>query len=426
MHLEKKTSASFLVAALVLFVTSFYSMVVQATPAFARQMGVNCMACHNQSVPMLNAFGRTFKASGYTMVGGDKSMIEGGSLGFGLPLAINAGVGIKAQYLSSDAVNKRDVLSIPSGSSIMVGGRIGENAGVHTLWNGDGLVHTQIHFSRPMSGGDRFGVALAGSLGHGAFIATEGYNTGLHKELQIFDNSALSNAAQASGIGLAKGPTTTVTAYYNGNGLSLSGGARVLGYNSTFTNGGLDIDGSLGYVFRVAYDLPAMGGWNGTIGAYGVGGTTTGTTSKLLENTNSPLLNAPWANGVNDHDVDSNGLDMQFQGQLAGLDTQVILNHVASYELKISNPVNGMTMVDMDTSATSLQAQTMLNSAWGVRYGAMQFENNKNSMADYDTYTLGLNYNYADNIRFSAEYTNVSPDMGDSYYEALLTTIIGF
>ena len=42
----------------------------QATSAFARQMEMNCMGCHNQQIPMLNSFGRAFKLSSYTMTSG--------------------------------------------------------------------------------------------------------------------------------------------------------------------------------------------------------------------------------------------------------------------------------------------------------------------------------------------------------------------
>lgn len=38
---------------------------VQAVPSFARQMNLQCIACHT-SFPMLNQFGRTFKLTGYT------------------------------------------------------------------------------------------------------------------------------------------------------------------------------------------------------------------------------------------------------------------------------------------------------------------------------------------------------------------------
>lgn len=51
-------------AALALFLPT----VSQALPIFARQTGNNCVACHaGGQFPELTAYGRNFKATGYTM-----------------------------------------------------------------------------------------------------------------------------------------------------------------------------------------------------------------------------------------------------------------------------------------------------------------------------------------------------------------------
>src|ERR1019366_3130639 len=39
-----------------------------AIPAFARQVGVACSACHAQHFPVLNEDGRAFKAGGFTLM----------------------------------------------------------------------------------------------------------------------------------------------------------------------------------------------------------------------------------------------------------------------------------------------------------------------------------------------------------------------
>lgn len=44
-----------------------------AVPSFARQTGLQCNACHT-AYPQLNAFGREFKANGYSFGGGDSPM----------------------------------------------------------------------------------------------------------------------------------------------------------------------------------------------------------------------------------------------------------------------------------------------------------------------------------------------------------------
>jgi len=67
----------------------------KAIPAFARQTGMACSTCHFQHFPALNAFGRYFKAGGYTMVGG-QSMVEGDMLS--LPSTLNASIVLKLRY----------------------------------------------------------------------------------------------------------------------------------------------------------------------------------------------------------------------------------------------------------------------------------------------------------------------------------------
>jgi hypothetical protein len=50
-----------------------------AVPVFARQTGMACSACHFAHFPLLNPFGRSFKASGYTLMG-SQGQVEGEDL----------------------------------------------------------------------------------------------------------------------------------------------------------------------------------------------------------------------------------------------------------------------------------------------------------------------------------------------------------
>ncbi|MEK6538636.1 MAG: hypothetical protein AABZ46_05880, partial [Nitrospirota bacterium] len=83
--------------ALVFIITAFILSAhdAEAVPAFARQTGLSCSTCHFQHFPALNAFGRSFKAGGYTMVGG-QSMIEGDMLS--VPSVLNASMVMKLRY----------------------------------------------------------------------------------------------------------------------------------------------------------------------------------------------------------------------------------------------------------------------------------------------------------------------------------------
>jgi hypothetical protein len=75
--------------------TAAFAPEASALPAFARQTGMACNACHAQHFPVLNGFGRSFKASGYTMMGA-QGKIEGENLS--LPDTLNAAILLKYRY----------------------------------------------------------------------------------------------------------------------------------------------------------------------------------------------------------------------------------------------------------------------------------------------------------------------------------------
>ncbi len=66
-----------------------------AIPAFARQTGMACNACHQTHFPVLNGFGRAFKAGGYTMMGAQEK-VEGEHLS--IPATLNAALLLKYRY----------------------------------------------------------------------------------------------------------------------------------------------------------------------------------------------------------------------------------------------------------------------------------------------------------------------------------------
>jgi len=109
-----------------------------AVPAFARQTGMACTACHAQHFPILNSFGRAFKAAGYTMMGA-QGKVEGEHLS--IPDTLNASIIMKVRYQDNDstapvtASNTR-VQSRGEGQwqffdefALIFGGRVAENVG---------------------------------------------------------------------------------------------------------------------------------------------------------------------------------------------------------------------------------------------------------------------------------------------------------
>lgn len=107
-----------------------------ALPAFARQTGMTCFTCHQQHFPVLNSFGRAFKASGYTIMG-TQGVIEGEHLS--LPNTLNAAILLKARYQKDNGpVSAPGQPNTPSDGmvqfgdelSLFFGGRVAENIGV--------------------------------------------------------------------------------------------------------------------------------------------------------------------------------------------------------------------------------------------------------------------------------------------------------
>ncbi|TLU88038.1 MAG: hypothetical protein FDX21_01515 [Chlorobium sp.] len=103
---------------------------VSATPAFSRQTGQSCAACHFQRYPLLNAYGRSFKANGYTQTGKQET-IEDNSLS--LPVTLNAAVVTKLRYVKTNGVSTDGTnggeFNMPDEASLFLAGRVAKNIG---------------------------------------------------------------------------------------------------------------------------------------------------------------------------------------------------------------------------------------------------------------------------------------------------------
>lgn len=111
-----------------------------ALPAFARQTGMACSACHQQHFPVLNKFGQIFKAGGYTMIGA-QGKVEGDHLA--IPDTLNGALLLKLRYQNQkngDKGIKDGMGTVLDGTgdgqwqfgdelSLFFGGRVAENVG---------------------------------------------------------------------------------------------------------------------------------------------------------------------------------------------------------------------------------------------------------------------------------------------------------
>lgn len=119
----------------------------EAIPAFARQTGMPCAACHYQHFPVLNAFGRAFKEAGFTTIGANQKLEVDNLSSDSLSLPVNLNAAIET-YLSYDKTNgapggstptsknnNDGSLQIPSSTSVFFGGRVGEHIGFEAELN---------------------------------------------------------------------------------------------------------------------------------------------------------------------------------------------------------------------------------------------------------------------------------------------------
>ncbi len=113
-----------------------------ALPAFSRQMGVSCSACHSQSgYPALNRFGRSFKASGYTMVGTQATIKDSEKDKF-MSLTGMLNMSLMANFGITKSNSSSAVLNIPNEASVFVGGRIANGVGTFTEMGYDAQTST--------------------------------------------------------------------------------------------------------------------------------------------------------------------------------------------------------------------------------------------------------------------------------------------
>jgi len=104
-----------------------------AIPAFARQTGLACKACHFQHFPLLNSFGRAFKSSGFTMMGA-QAKVEDEHLSIPATLNMSGLTTIGYQKQSNNvAASNQYLLPVSGGElSLFFGGHISDFAGFLT------------------------------------------------------------------------------------------------------------------------------------------------------------------------------------------------------------------------------------------------------------------------------------------------------
>lgn len=189
-------------ASSVLISAAIWAPQAQAIPAFARQVGMACTACHQQHFPALNSFGRQFKENGYTLIGAQEKIEEPKMLS--LPVVLNGALVGYMQYqktsgsttavlptpLTPTSKSTNDgQTQIPQQVSLFLAGRVGEHAGFESEINlagagtetagstGVGLIRIKVPMVYEV-GGVNSGIIPFSTQGLGVADSFEVLNTG--------------------------------------------------------------------------------------------------------------------------------------------------------------------------------------------------------------------------------------------------------
>lgn len=381
-----------------------------AVPAFARQMGVECSSCHFKQFPLLNAFGRAFKAGGFIM--GGQSLIEGNKLS--LPTTLNASLVTKVRYqkTNGDSDPKKGTdkgeLQFPDEAALLIGGRAAEHVGFLLEFatfgaadtgsgdvtgtkadTGSGDFSLFASYKMPIVydvSGSKLSVIPFSTDALGAAYGFELLNTGAVRNVRLTEHRKEVSAQQYLGTDGAATGVAFVAAYDTGF-VNISQWAPVHGSN----------DNSFLNYLRVAA-TPQVGNWDLGIGAQMWSGSTTGTFGGT-EVAGTIKKAEAWA------------VDAQAQGEVNAMSLVVNM----SYGVAPATSTGGTTNI-FNTSSAGDKKALAVAAELGVlpdAYISLAYrtaDNGKATDSSDNAAAFGLKYMLAQNVQLSLNHTIYSGD----------------
>jgi len=380
-----------------------------AVPAFARQVGMACSACHFQHFPLLNGFGRAFKSSGFTMMGAQEK-VEGDKLS--IPDRVNMAIyTTTAISNASSAVgnNAYDIQVPTTGGefSLFMGGRASEFAGfiaeaglggggAAAPTNSGGTVGAmKIAMLFPV-GDSRMGVVLHSSTdgaggGQGVAYSFETLNTGAAATHKLMGNGGPADQHVA----------TFSAAQYFGTATAATGASFVANNASGFVNLGLyeqagnaevDKATSLNLTYLRAVYNADIAGFDMGFGVQRFGGETT-----VAVKNNAGVKN------------DLTILDFQAQGDVASMPLGVYASYGTAQASAVGGRPNTFNSSTTDTRTSLNVAATLEFANLTTVQGAVRMA--KTGGLTDNAVMIGGTYGLAQNIDLGVNYTAQSGDM---------------
>lgn len=401
----------YILAVLLYFILTLAALAIfpkdgHAVPAFARQTGMACSTCHFQHFPALNAFGRFFKAGGYTMVGG-QSMVEGDMLS--LPSTLNASIVLKLRYQKTNGdddnsgTNKGE-LQFPDEASIFLGGRIGEHIGFayEMGLNGagfDNFTSFKMPFVYDVMGA-KVSVIPFNTDGLGAAFGFELLNTGAVRNVRTIEHRNDISAQQYIGTdGAAEG-----FAFVAANNLGF------VNYSFWSPSHTAQDIGPLSQYLRIAA-TPTVGGWDLGGGIQWWGGTTSiGTCVVEAPDPGCYDENHP----DNDYKTHAWGIDAQAQGAVISKPLGVYLSYGNAEKSKAGETKNFFNSNADDETALSVSTEIgVIPNKVTVALGYRTADTGDSSNNKDNALVLGATYQFAQNVQIQLNHSNYSGDFYD-------------
>jgi hypothetical protein len=382
-------------------VGALWTGAAEATPGYARQTGQACVSCHFQHYPALNAFGRAFKSSAYTMIGG-QSMIQGDDLS--IPVALNAALVTKIRYQSTNGSDKTKAtntgeLQFPDEAILLLGGRAHTNIGFAseislTAKDAENNFDSfKVHFNNPTEGGNNLGAVIFSTAGQGSGYGFELLNTGALRMQRIAEDRKATSAQQFIGLGSGAAQGVSLVASNNKGFV-----------NATFwtpDNGSVAVDG-LAHYLRAAL-TPQLGGWDTGFGVQYFGGKAkrTDTTTGLAADKETK----GWA------------VDAQAQGMIGTKPTGFYFTY--GQAAKLSSSDGGTTTSVFNTEVNEKKAWSVLGEVGVVPsrvtllLGYLNGDNGKTTKNKDNALLIGGTWMVVQNIEVQLSHTSYSGNKYD-------------
>jgi len=389
-----------------------------AVPAFARQVGMACTACHSQHFPVLNSFGRSFKAAGFTMMG-SQGKVEGDHMS--LPDTLNASIVMKIRYQDDNrpgptTAGNAGLQNVGGGQwqffdefALLFGGRVAENVGF--------LLEAQMIDTAPLMAS--FKMPFTFDMGGAKLSAIPFQTDGLGAQYgyELSSGGVVRNVRWAE-----HGPETSALMYNATTGVNkgaASGIALVAQNDMGFINltkwaagqlnsGGVDLDSN--YI-RIAA-TPTWNDWAMVVGLGRMSGSSFSTVNAApttVAIVGATTVVTPAVAGAT-VDTDQTFFDFQAQGEVAGKELAVYFQHAKAPATVNKNAYNTGAIGNPDRKATTIGADYSVIPhvlTIGAAYRNADTGGAAATNGD-DAWTITGVYDLYQNVAFHLNYSNYS------------------